>query len=84
MKTLTDLKINRLKMGRKSLKTLFNGIFRSVKTLTSPNLGSLKPTSGQKLVWNFPIDNGDFSNPVFFDRVQIEGNREVKRQIGYM
>ena len=71
-------------MGRKSLKIKLNANLSLVKTLTSPNLCSLKPTTGQKLVWNFPIDNGDYSNPVFFDRVQIEGNREVKRQIEYM
>ena len=71
-------------MGRKSLKIKIYPILGWMKTLTDPNLGSLKQTSGQKLVWNFPIDNGDFSNSFFFDRVQMEGNREVKRQIDYM
>ena len=56
VKTLADWKINRLKMGRKSLKIKLNPILGWVKTLTNPNLGSLKPTSGQKLVWNFSVD----------------------------
>lgn len=31
--------------------------------------------------YGFSAENGDFSNPLIFEQVQMEGNRQVKRQI---
>ena len=85
MKTLESWKISQLKIGRKSLKTLLNGIFRSVISLLKQpieNIGKLNfDFSENKAQSNFGLNEN--INQLNFELVKTDIRSETCVEFSY-